>query len=193
MLCLLVIYLWPLSSQAQSPQFETCDRYDVYIERAVRRHWPTDFQRPEALKAQMYQESLCQPSAISPAGARGLMQFMPRTWEEMRSIFGGNYSPHGHKAIEWGAYYQNRQMRVWRRRGRSLEEQWPLGLAGYNAGTGNILKAQALCSNARLWPDINPCLRLITGHHASETTTYVARIRHWRTALEKEVHNGCNH
>ncbi len=36
---------------------------------------------PELLAAQLYQESRFEPRAVSPAGARGIAQFMPETWQ----------------------------------------------------------------------------------------------------------------
>ena len=110
---------------------------------------------------------------------------MPATAREMASIFGGKFNPRdANRAIDYGAYYQARQMKVWKRRNRTNEQQWELGLAGYNAGTGNILKAQSKCNNKRLWSEINPCLIQVTGRHHSETITYVSRIKRWRSELD---------
>lgn len=163
-------------------RMEACEDYREDAENAVRRHWG-EFQYPDAWLAQIWQESLCDPFAVSPVGARGLAQFMPATWIETRERLGLPYgaSPHDDIAVDAGAYYQARQMFVWRGRDRPLLERWRLGLASYNAGAGNIINAQSACGGARDWRDIAPCLHLITGHHAAETRSYVPRIeRHWR-------------
>ena len=147
------------------------------IESAVKRWWGV-YQYPLAWKAQLKQESLCKPDAISPVGAAGLAQFMPATWRDMERKFGVRASPHSDIAIEWGAYYQARQMAVWKL-DRTNTQRWRLGLAGYNAGTGNILKAQRKCDDARLWLSIKLCLSQVTGHNAEETKTYVERTERW--------------
>ena len=56
-------------------------------------------------------------------------------------------------------------------------EAYELGLAGYNSGLGNVLKAQALCGGTRLWDDVKACLSKVTGRHATETINYVDRWR----------------
>jgi membrane-bound lytic murein transglycosylase F len=58
-------------------------------------------------------------------------------------------------------------------------EKLNLGFASYNAGFGNILKAQKNCGMVLLWEDIKICLHLVTGRHAAETKTYVERIHRW--------------
>lgn len=73
------------------------------------------------------------------------------------------------------------------RRDRSPTERNPLAQASYNAGTGNILKAQARCNDAKLWPAIEPCLEAVTGPQFShETRTYVQRIGQWWRMMELE-------
>src|SRR5690554_3754238 len=66
-------------SASSQPYFS--DRYDLEIQASVKRWWPG----PEWQwwKAQLYQESLLNPAAVSPAGALGLAQFMPATWNDM--------------------------------------------------------------------------------------------------------------
>ncbi|WP_270376213.1 transglycosylase SLT domain-containing protein [Marinicauda sp. Alg238-R41] len=148
-------------------------------EDAVELYWPAGFQYPRAWLSQMYQESLCDPQAVSPAGAAGIAQFMPATWSDMETRFGLDANPHSDLAVEWGAYYQARMMAVWAGRPRPALERWHLGLASYNAGAGNIIAAQAECDGARDWQDIRPCLPEVTGRHAAETRTYVERTRRW--------------
>ncbi|WP_229678085.1 transglycosylase SLT domain-containing protein, partial [Caldovatus sediminis] len=90
------------------------DRYDPEIRRAVQRWWP-DYPDWVAWKAQLYQESRLRPDAVSPVGAAGLAQFMPRTWadivRELRLPPGA--SPHQDVAIHAGAYYMAKLRRGW--------------------------------------------------------------------------------
>ncbi len=84
---------------------------------------------PLLLYAIMHQESTFKRSAISPKGARGLMQLMPGTAMRfgVRNIFDPRQN------IEGGARYM-----------RFLLDQFdgdvPLALAGYNAGEGAVMK-----------------------------------------------------
>lgn len=159
-------------------------RYDRAIEKAVDRWWP-DFPFPNAWKAQLYQESLLETGAVSPVGARGIAQFMPKTWSEItRQLGWGTVSPHlAEPAIEAGAFYMAQLRSGWSSPRPELERQ-RLAQASYNAGFGNILRAQKRCSGARDWSAIAPCLSLITGRHARETIGYVDRIARWWAMLE---------
>ncbi|MDX6769944.1 MAG: lytic transglycosylase domain-containing protein [Elusimicrobiota bacterium] len=76
-------------------QTDTTDRYDDLILKYARRH------RIDArlIKAVMAAESEFRPDALSPAGARGLMQVMPATAEGLKVPADKLYDPeHGIKA-----------------------------------------------------------------------------------------------
>lgn len=148
----------------------------------MKRWWPD---LPDWLlwKAQLYQESRLNPAAISPAGARGLAQFMPATWNDVTGELRVWGSPHDDLAIDAGAYYMAKLRRAWFR-DRSMPERHELAQASYNAGLGSILKAQRLCGDAKAWAAVQECLHLVTGpRNAEETRTYVARIKVWRHAM----------
>jgi soluble lytic murein transglycosylase-like protein len=159
------------------------DRYDRPIQQAVKRWWP-DIPVWKLWKAQLYQESRLDPAAVSPAGARGLAQFMPATWSDIARDLDLRGSPHDDIAIDAGAYYMAKLRQTWRR-DRSAAERNELAQASYNAGAGNILKAQRYCGGARLWPAVRECLPLVTGaRNAHETITYVQRIQRWWREME---------
>jgi len=84
---------------------------------------------PLLLYAIMHQESTFKPRAISPKGARGLMQLMPGT--ALRFGVTNIFDPR--QNIEGGARYM-----------RFLLDRFggdiPLALAGYNAGEGAVMK-----------------------------------------------------
>ena len=135
-------------------------------------------------KAQLYQESRLDAEAVSPTGARGLAQFMPATWVDVARELGITGTAHDDVAIDAGAYYMSKLRRVWRRDRTALERN-TMAQASYNAGVGNILKAQELCGGARLWPAVRECLHFATGRaNAEETITYVARIERWWREME---------
>lgn len=107
---------------------------------------------------------------------------MPTTMPEIRRAIQFTKSPFSKAAIYPAAYYQGKVMGVWVAK-RSPFQRWLLGLACYNAGCGNILKAQAYCDNALLWKIIQHCLHLVTGKKANETKTYVSRVQKWWTEM----------
>jgi soluble lytic murein transglycosylase-like protein len=181
---LALAFLAPASSSASSFP----DRYDDDIRSAVKRYWP-DYPFWRAWKAQLYQESRLQPDAVSPVGARGLAQFMPGTWADVaREIGAGTASPHEARwAIPAGAYYMARLRRSWSSP-RPQDDRHRLAQASYNAGLGNILKAQQRCGGARHYPEIIPCLEAVTGpRNSHETRTYVERIARWWAMMEARL------
>lgn len=138
------------------------------------------------LKAQCWQESRLKPNAVSPVGAKGVCQFMPPTWKDMQNklnFHGDPFIPDLN--IQAAASYMSQLRDVWSRRGRSNTQIHSLAMASYNAGTGNILKAQRLSGDKRLWCEIQPYLVEVTGIHSKETTHYVEVIWNYVQELSK--------
>lgn len=161
------------------------DKYDREIQRSVKRWWP-DLPFWKLWKAQLYQESRLDPKAVSPVGARGLAQFMGPTWRDVSKEMGFAGSPHDDVAIEAGAFYMAKLRRSWKAERTGLERN-QLAQASYNAGLGNVLKAQRFCGDARLWVTVQECMHLVTGEkNAHETKTYVTRIHRWWREMELE-------
>lgn len=183
-LCILASACSASSSRAASSLPLSSSRYDDAIRSAVRRDW-ADFPDWLYWKAQLYQESRFDPGARSPVGAAGLAQFMPGTWADVSRELGwsGVSANQADLAIEAGAYYMRKLRRSWKSPRPELERHL-LGAASYNAGAGNVIRAQAACGGARDWAEISPCLRSVTGNSAAETITYVDRIQVWRRQLE---------
>lgn len=142
-------------------------------------HW-------KVYKAQLYQESLLNPNAKSHVGALGIAQFMPGTWKEVAGQLGyaKSVTPKNPTlAIKAGAYYMARLRKSWKAKRPEIHRH-SLALASYNAGMGNLLKAQRKCNNARMYHKIIVCLPDVTGHHSEETITYVNRIwSYWRKMM----------
>ena len=153
--------------------------FDHFIEAAARKHLPmVDWRLYRAL---LVTESNLNPDAVSPAGAVGIAQFMPATWAEWapRAGYPGADRTHAEASIYTGAAYL-----------RSLYDQWSsprpemdrfcLACASYNAGLGNILKAQNLAKMATGYKSIMTALPEVTGQHAKETLAYAPKIlREW--------------
>lgn len=109
---------------------------------------------------------------------------MPMTWKDIAAELGINDGPESVAAIDVGAYYMAKLRRMWRL-DRSAAQRNELAQASYNAGAGNVLKAQRLCDDARMWPEIAPCMARVTGdRNAAETTGYVRNIRRWWLMME---------
>ena len=133
-------------------------------------------------KAQLWQESRLDPNAVSPVGAQGLAQVMPATWD-MVSPWVSEFPLDPFKpkdSILVGACYMDYLLKQW---------SWPrpgvdrhsLAMASYNAGLGNILKAQERTfedgESKTLYGEIIPELINVTGEkNSAETIGYVQNI-----------------
>lgn len=81
------------------------------------------------LMAVAWQESGFHPDAVSPAGAQGLMQFMPGTWNTYGR--GSPFNP-GQAMLAGARYLRHLALKF---------HSWPLALAGYNAGGHAVVNA----------------------------------------------------
>ncbi|MEW8505554.1 MAG: transglycosylase SLT domain-containing protein [Candidatus Thiodiazotropha sp.] len=92
-------------------------------------------------KAQGIAESGLQPNAKSPAGAKGIMQILPATYDEIQQD-----NPHFTRIDEprWniaaGIYYDRKLYRKWKG-GLPTEQRLAFALASYNAGYTKVLRA----------------------------------------------------
>jgi membrane-bound lytic murein transglycosylase F len=133
-------------------------------------------------KAQAIAESGLDPKAVSPCGAIGVMQLMPGTSADMAKKLKIDNSPHVPQVgIRMGIAYARQCWDIWKK--EAVPERIRFMLASYNAGPGNIIKAQRLANRNHLYPDqwlsIVACLPEITGRldgDAAETINYVKKI-----------------
>lgn len=169
LLVVLSLLIFSQQSQAISNKYDNSfRRWSAYYLPEVPWYW---------LKAQCWQESRLNPNAVSPVGAQGVCQFMPPTWRDMQNKLNFSGDPFiPDLNIQAAASYMDQLRDVWNRRGRTNEQIHSLAMASYNAGTGNILKAQRKSGNKRLWCEIQPFLVEVTGENSKETTHYVQVI-----------------
>lgn len=135
------------------------------------------------LKAQLWQESRFNPTAVSPVGAKGIGQFMPPTWSEVSQELGFPVNANPFDPVlntQAAAYYMSKQIRAWSSP-RPEADRICLALASYNAGFGNMLKAQVLAGGALDYKSIIEKLPEVTGDKSAETINYVVSI--WRTYI----------
>lgn len=141
------------------------------------------------LIAQCYQESRLDAHAYNTtSGAAGECQFMAGTWSDcmaaqnLRNVSRFNRRHN----IKCAAWYM-RRLRLFWSTPRPILETWRLQAASYNAGPGNVLKAQTLAGGALLWRDIAPSMHCVTGRaNSRETLGYVSNIERWFEMLLEE-------
>ena len=155
-------------------------RWDNQWERIAARHFPQLPQGWKRLRQQCFAESSFNPKAVSPVGAEGLCQFMPRTWKMMQRIVpqlvGRNAFQPPYAILAQGFYMQ----RLWDgwTAPRSDENRWKWTLGSYNAGMGRLLDAQRRCTGS--CDEYDSIEELLP----QETRDYVARITEPFAALD---------
>jgi membrane-bound lytic murein transglycosylase F len=116
------------------------DRYDTYFKKYSKRYFGPNFDW-RWFKAQGIAESNLDPNAESHKAARGVMQILPTTFEEIQEL-----NPHfvdldtPRWNIAAGIYYDRYLYRRWRER-LPKHERINFTFASYNAGYGTISKA----------------------------------------------------
>ncbi|MDP2361923.1 MAG: transglycosylase SLT domain-containing protein [bacterium] len=154
------------------------NRYDPHFEKYSKRYFGADFDW-RWWKAQAIAESALDSMAKSWCGAQGVMQVMPGTWKDIAPKLGLTNPWEVRQSIQAGIYYDARMWAIWKAP-RPMEERIAFTLASYNAGAGNIIKAQRLVvlgQSSNEWLPVAARLHLVTGKHADETRGYVARIQ----------------
>jgi soluble lytic murein transglycosylase len=127
--------------------------------------------RPALVNGITRQESSFDRSAVSHAGARGLMQLMPGTAREQAGKMGYGYdfsrltSDPAYNVMLGSAYFQ-RLLNMW---GGNV----PLAVASYNAGAGNVRKWIRAYGDPRGNVDV---LKWIEAIPFMETRGYVQRV-----------------
>jgi len=117
--------------------------------------------------ATMKQESRFHPGAESHKGARGLMQIMPLTAEEITERLDLTDLEDPQNNIHGGVYYLRR---LYDSYGGAVEgDRIKLTLAAYNAGLGRINDAQDLATHLELnpmeWKNVRDVLPLLSRRH----------------------------
>lgn len=141
------------------------------------------------LMAQCYQESRLDAFAYNEtSGASGECQFMGGAWSDcMKAANLRNVSRFNRRQnIKCAARFM-RKLRLFWSSPRPILERWRLQVASYNAGPGNVLKAQTLAGGALIWREIAPSMHCVTGQaNSRETLGYVVNIERWFAMLQQE-------
>ncbi|NQY34190.1 MAG: transglycosylase SLT domain-containing protein [Alteromonadaceae bacterium] len=169
-------------------RYNNVTRYDHYFSKYTKRNFGPAFNW-HRFKAQAIAESALKKNAKSQVGAIGLMQIMPATYEEItkrhRFIKGNSNSPKWNIAA--GIAY-NRSIWNLFKAERPFQDRLNFTYGAYNAGKGNIIKAQKKAKSAELdpnlWRSIELTLPKITGKNSEETLTYVKKIQTIKQVLK---------
>ena len=184
LLIVLLLVQTPPSAETSYEHYNHFTKFDRYFSKYSKRYFGAGFDW-RYFKAQAIQgagaESGLQVDARSRVGAIGLMQVMPRTFKDIRQrnpeIKGGLDQPRWNIAA--GVWYDRQNFVLWREL-RPLIDKLKFMFASYNAGRGNVLRAQRLALadglDGRLWSSIQDRLPAVTGRHSRETLRYVDRI-----------------
>ena len=143
LISLLLVQAVP-SPSALYARYNQFTRFDRHFLKYSKRYFGPAFDW-HYFKAQAIAESRLEEDAISVAGAVGVMQVMPRTFEEIRqknpAIQGNLDQPRWNIAA--GIWYDRQNFVLWRAP-RPLVDKIKFMFGSYNAGRGNILRAQRL-------------------------------------------------
>jgi membrane-bound lytic murein transglycosylase F len=178
-----------VTGTAQARPVETgkwTDKYDRHFKKYSKRYFGPHFEW-RWFKSQGIAESNLVEDASSPMGAKGIMQILPSTFEDIKLA---NPTYLAIKEPRWniaaGIYYDRNLYRKWRKPLPS-EERLFLAFSSYNAGYGRVLTAVKRTRNDKYsWNDVKQ-------HLPTETKGYVSRIavlmdsedRHRKSSLRK--------
>ena len=173
------IFVLPQQGQAFE-RYKRVVKFDKYFSKYSKRFFGPTFDW-HYFKAQAVAESRLNPKAESGVGAAGIMQIMPRTFKEISKknpgIKGSRMQPRWNIAA--GIYYDRMLWKTWRA-DRTFQDRINFMLGSFNAGKGNILKAQKIAKkkglNPNKWESIESTLNRITGKHSRETIGYIKKI-----------------
>jgi len=145
------------------------ERFDRHFKKYSKRYFGPHFEW-RWFKSQGIAESNLNENASSPVGAKGVMQIMPETFEEIR---GQNPTYVALNEPRWniaaGIFYDRQLYRKWRKPLPSAERLF-LAFSSYNAGYGRVLKAVKRTKKDNYsWIEVKK-------HLPSETRGYVSRI-----------------
>ncbi len=129
-------------------------------------------------KAQGIAESGLNPRAQSKRGAKGIMQIMPITYQEIlrkQPRFGNIEEPRWNIAA---AIYYNRQLyKRWMKKNVPIDERMRFTFASYNAGFNRVLKARKkLREQYKQQPELMNNWQKVSPFIPKETRRYIERI-----------------
>lgn len=156
------------------------DKYDHLFNKYSKRFFNIGFDY-RWFKAQGVAESNLVYDAKSPVGAQGVLQIMPKTYQEINNKFSEfNNVLNPSLNIGAGIYYDHTLFNQWTSE-RPFIDKMKFTLGSYNAGLGTILQAQKNCvditsTSCNLWSQISDTAHTHTRWKSDETLHYVTKI-----------------
>jgi len=151
------------------------DRFDQHLRKNSKVYFGISFDW-QWFKAQAVAESNLDPEAVSWCDAKGIMQIMPATWGEIKRqlpFLGSIKNPKWNIAA--GIYYNRKMYNIWTAP-RPEKDRIAFMLGSYNAGAGNILKAQRAACGTNFWCELIKFADQVSTWNSKETIGYVAKI-----------------
>ena len=177
---LLVLAAAALPAAAQrGPLGETDDEYDELFRKYSKRFFGVAFDW-RLFKAQAMAESNLLPDAKSHVGARGMMQLMPSTFQEIQTRNPELESiDHPEWNIAAGICYDRTLWKLWNDHPTD-GDRVNFMLGSYNAGRRTLLRAQETAREQsldyRCWSNITEIAPSVSGWRYRETLGYVTKI-----------------
>ncbi len=155
------------------------NKYDRYFRKYTKRFFGPGFEW-RWFKAQAIAESNLNNEARSWANAKGVMQIMPKTFNEIKKknpSFVDIDEPRWNIAA--GIYYDRQLYQKWKAE-RPFNDRMFFTFGSYNAGFRTIVRAQEVCEeiglNENLWQSIKTVAPKVPGWRHRETVGYVDKI-----------------
>lgn len=165
------------------------DRYDNTFRKYSRRFFGPGFDW-RIFKAQAMAESNLSMTAKSWCGARGIMQLMPSTFQEIRSRHPEMKTiNHPEWNIAAGIYYDSQLWTQWEADAEEPDRHRFM-LGSYNAGRRTLMRAQDVACSRQLvpgiWPSIQTVAPDVPAWRHQETLSYIERIEAGLARMDEE-------
>jgi len=189
--CKIIMFMLIALAPAQLDGFKRYNYvrdFDPYFKKYSKRFFGSAFDW-RYFKSQAIAESGLKPEVRSRVGAGGLMQIMPATYQEITKKY--PYIKGSRKHPRWniaaGIYYDRQLWKTWKAK-RPFKDRLAFMFGSFNAGKGNLIRAQRVAVkkglNPNLWPSIVLSLPKVTGKRSRETIKYVDKINNVMEVLQ---------
>jgi len=175
--------LYDVAFSATYEAFKNVRQYDLFFHKNSKEYFGPNFDWM-LFKAQAIAESRLNETARSRVGAQGIMQIMPGTFSDIKrkELFEKGSILDPKINIRAGIWYDREMWSMWSHK-ESFDDRINFMFGSYNAGAGNLIKAQEYCNknpnsygNPHSWYCIDKTLHFVTGELSSETKGYVKNI-----------------
>ena len=181
----LLTLLTPWNAWAQKGVPST---YDEIFRKYSKQYFGVGFDW-KVFKAQAMTESNLNPEAKSWVGAKGVMQLMPATYQEIQSKnpdIGEISDPRWNIAA--GIFYDRKLWNSWTEH-ETIKDRLSFVLSSYNAGRGTILKAKGTAEDegldSKAWTNVEIVAPKVPRWRYEETLNYVRRIQSFYVDMSK--------